>query len=108
MFLSEHDGEIQLHKTAKQAFDKLGLTKLPTAKALRADYAEQLALKKEAYAEYKTARSDMRALLNAKRNVDVLSVWTWANPTTRLSAGTVGSTANLFRHGEKDSISIQN
>ena len=71
-FLSEHAGEIQLHKTAKRTFDDLGLTKLPTVKALRADYAEQLALKKEAYAEYKTARSDIRALLNAKRNVDVL------------------------------------
>ena len=71
-FLSEHAGEMELHKTAKQTFDKLGLTKLPTVKALRSDYAEQLALKKKAYAEYKTARSDMRELLNAKLNVDVL------------------------------------
>ena len=35
-FLAEHEQEILLHKAAKQAFDALGVTKLPTLKSLQA------------------------------------------------------------------------
>lgn len=71
-FLAEHEGEIALHKAAKKAFDELGLKKLPTIKTLRAEYAALLAEKKQTYAEYRQARDEMRQLLKAKANVELL------------------------------------
>ena len=71
-FLSEHEGEIALHKAAKKAFDELGLKKLPTIKTLRTEYAALLAEKKQTYAEYRQAREEMRQLLKAKANVELL------------------------------------
>lgn len=71
-FLAEHEGEITLHKAAKKAFDELGLKKLPTIKTLRAEYAALLAEKKQTYAEYRQARDEMRQLLKAKANVELL------------------------------------
>jgi len=46
--------------------------KLPKAKELQAEYAELLADKKKAYAEYRRSREEMRELLTAKANVDRL------------------------------------
>ena len=37
-FLAEHESEILIHKAAKQAFDDLGIKKLPTVKNLQAEY----------------------------------------------------------------------
>ena len=71
-FLAEHEGEIALHKAAKKAFDELGLKKLPTIRTLRAEYADLLAEKKQTYAEFRQAREDMRQLLKAKANVELL------------------------------------
>ena len=51
-------------------FDGLGLKKLPTIKALNAEYAELLAEKKAAYADYRKAREEMKELLTAKANID--------------------------------------
>ena len=48
------------------------MKKLPKAKELQAEYAELLADKKKAYAEYRRSREEMRALLTAKANVDRL------------------------------------
>ena len=69
-FLAEHDGDILLHKAAKNAFDELGVKKLPTVKSLQAEYAKLLAEKKAAYAEYRRSRDEMRELLLHKQNVD--------------------------------------
>ena len=71
-FLAEHESEIALHKVAKNAFDELGLKKLPTIKALRTEYAALLAEKKQNYAEYRQARDGMRQMLKAKGNVELL------------------------------------
>ena len=71
-FLAEHEGEIALHKAAKKAFDELGLKKLPTIKTLRTEYAALLTEKKQTYAEYRQARDEMRQLLKAKANVELL------------------------------------
>lgn len=71
-FLAAHETEILLHKTAKAAFDKLCLQKLPTYKTLQAEYAGLLAEKKKAYAEYAAAKKEMQAVLTAKANVDRL------------------------------------
>lgn len=50
----------------------MGVKKLPKAKELQAEYAELLADKKKAYAEYRRSREEMRELLAAKANVDRL------------------------------------
>ena len=50
----------------------MGVKKLPKAKELQAEYAELLADKKKAYAEYRRSREEMRELLTAKANVDRL------------------------------------
>jgi hypothetical protein len=74
-FRAAHEADILLHQTAKKAFDELGYgkgKKLPTIAALRAEYAPALEEKKKAYAEYRRARDEMRALLTAKTNVDRL------------------------------------
>ena len=62
-FRAEHESEILLHQAAKKYFDELGLKKLPTVKSLQAEYAALLAKKKSAYADYRTARDEMRELL---------------------------------------------
>ena len=71
-FLAEHEEDILLHKAAKNAFDDLGVKKLPTVKSLQAEYARLLEEKKKAYAEYRRSREEMRELLTAKANVDRL------------------------------------
>ena len=48
----------------------LGDKKKPTIKALNTEYAELLAEKKAAYAEYRKAREEMKELLTAKANID--------------------------------------
>jgi len=69
-FLAEHESEILLHKAAKKAFDELNLTKFPTVKSLQTEFAELLTQKKAAYAQYRTARDEMRELLIHKANVE--------------------------------------
>lgn len=69
-YLAEHESDIIIHKAAKKAFDELGLKKLPTVKSLNAEYAELLAQKKAAYAEYNAAKKEMRELFIHKANVE--------------------------------------
>ena len=71
-FKAEHESEILLHQAAKKAFDEQGLKKLPTVKELQAEYAALLVEKKSAYAGYRKARDEMKALLTVKANVDRL------------------------------------
>ena len=69
-FREEHEAEILLHRAAKDAFDNLGVKKLPKMKELQAEYAKLLEEKKKNYAEYRHSREEMRELLAAKANVD--------------------------------------
>ena len=69
-YLAEHESDILLHKAAKNAFDELGVKKLPTVKSLQEEYAKLLAEKKAAYAEYRRSRDEMRELLLHKQNVN--------------------------------------
>lgn len=71
-YLSEHEGDILLHKAAKKAFDDSGVKKLPTVKSLQTEYSQLLAEKKADYAEYRAARDEMRELLIHKQNVDII------------------------------------
>ena len=68
-FFEAHREEITLHKAAKQAFDELGVKKIPKVKDLSAEYAEILTSKKAAYAEYRKVRDETQELLIAERNI---------------------------------------
>ncbi len=69
-FREEHEEEILLHRAAKNAFDKMGVKKLPKVKELQTEYAKLLEEKKKTYAEYRRSREEMRELLTAKANID--------------------------------------
>ena len=71
-FLEEHEDDIIIHRAAKKAFDELGVKKLPTIKSLQVEFAEQLAAKKEAYAELKKVRDELRDLTVHKANYEEL------------------------------------
>lgn len=71
-FRAEHEADILIHQAAKKYFDSQGITKLPSVKVLREEYAGLLEQKRKAYAAYKQVRSDMRELQNVKANVDYL------------------------------------
>ena len=68
-FFEAHREELTLHKAAKQAFDELGVKKLPKVKKLNAEYAELLSGKKTAYAEYRKLRDEAQELAIAERNI---------------------------------------
>lgn len=69
-FKAEHEADILLHQAAKKYFDEQDLKKLPSVKSLQAEYAELLAKKKAAYADYREARNEMQELVTAKANVE--------------------------------------
>ena len=69
-FREEHEEEILLHQAAKNAFDEMGVKKLPKVKELQTEYAKLLEEKKKTYAEYRRSREEMRELLTAKANAD--------------------------------------
>ena len=71
-FLEEHEADIIIHKAAKKAFDELGVKKLPTIKSLQVEFAEQLTAKKEAYAELKKVRDELRDLTVHTANYEEL------------------------------------
>lgn len=68
-FFEAHREELTLHKAAKQAFDELGVRKIPKVKELSAEYAEILTGKKAAYAEYRKVRDEVQELAIAARNI---------------------------------------
>ena len=57
-FFEAHREEITLHKAAKQAFNDLGVKKIPKVKELSAEYAEILSGKKAAYTEYRKVKDE--------------------------------------------------
>lgn len=71
-FFEAHREEITLHKAAKQAFDELGVRKIPKVKELSEEYAEILTGKKAAYAEYRKVRDEAQELIIAERNIATL------------------------------------
>ena len=68
-FFEAHREELTLHKAAKEAFDELGVKKLPKVKELNAEYAELLSGKKTAYAVYRKLRDEAQELAIAERNI---------------------------------------
>ena len=62
-FLEAHRDEIIIHKSAKAAFDELGVKQIPKVKTLSAEYADVLA------AEYRQAKNEAQEMLIAQRNI---------------------------------------
>lgn len=71
-FFESHREELTLHKAAKKAFNSLDGKKIPKVKDLSNEYEEVLAGKKKLYARYRLEREEMKALLNAKKNVEMI------------------------------------
>ncbi len=71
-FRAAHETDLLLHEAAKRAFDAQGVKKLPTVKALQAEYSALLDKKKTAYEDYKRLRQENQELQAAKSNVDSL------------------------------------
>ena len=69
-FVAEHEQEIRLHQTAKEAFSALGTQKIPKVKAIQAEYDALREKKKQAYAAYHQAQDEMRQLLTVRANVE--------------------------------------
>lgn len=70
-FFETHREEITLHKAAKDAFQKMGVSKLPKVKELSEEYASVLEQKKSLYAQYRLAREEMREYKKALHNTEV-------------------------------------
>lgn len=70
--LSEHEGDIILHKAAKKAFDDLGIKKLPSIKELQTEYTVLKSKKSRLYNEYRQSKTDLKNLSAAKANTDRL------------------------------------
>ena len=71
-YLAEHEQEILLHRAAKKHFNGRGLKKLPTVKALQAEYAALLAEKRATYPAYREARAEMKKLLTYRANAEAI------------------------------------
>ena len=71
-FFEEHRQEITIHKAAKQAFDELQITKLPSMQSLYEEFHQLAVQKKQDYAEYRQIRKEKEELLIAKRTVEMI------------------------------------
>ena len=71
-FRAEHEADILLHQAAKKYFVSRAITKLPSVKNLREEYAGLLEQKRKAYTEYKQVRAEMKELHNVRTNVEYL------------------------------------
>ena len=75
-FREEHEEEILLHQAAKNAFDDMGVKKLPKVKELQAEFAQLIAEKKKLYPEFLRAREEQRELLKVRHNIEVVMTMT--------------------------------
>lgn len=69
-FYEEHREAIQIHKAAKDTFDKLHIKKLPKWNELSDEYGRILAEKKKLYDEYHLAKKEMMDYQIAKQDID--------------------------------------
>lgn len=71
-FFEEHREDILVHKAAKEAFNRLGLKKIPKIKELNEKYASLISEKRKEYANYKTVKTEMQDYVIARRNLEEL------------------------------------
>lgn len=69
-FYTKNQTAIENHKEAKQFFDAQGMSKLPTIKTLKEEFATLSTEKKKLYSKYNDARKFMQDILKAKQNVE--------------------------------------
>ena len=70
-YFEEHREAITIHKAAKQAFDELGLKKIPRVKDLNEEYYNLISEKKKKNSEYYELKRSMQELLKAQKNVEM-------------------------------------
>ena len=68
-FFNEHRDEIQIHKAAKAAFDKIGIDKIPKVKELNQQINELYLKKHELLEKYYQEKELMRKITIARENV---------------------------------------
>lgn len=71
-FFEAHRDEITLHKAAKDAFDQLGIKKIPKVAELNEEFTRLAREKNAEYAEYRKERDRMRDLVNARKNAEMI------------------------------------
>jgi len=71
-FFEAHREEITLHRAAKDAFDQLGLKKIPRVAELNEEFNRLVKEKNEHYVVYRKERDRMRDLVNAKKNAEMI------------------------------------
>ena len=69
-FYEANREELQLHKAAKEAFNALGLKKLPSVKELNEEFQTLVEEKRRAYGEYREAKEKMQAYAIARQNIE--------------------------------------
>ena len=68
-FLEAHREEIQMHKTAKESFDKLGVSKIPRVKELNQQISESYDKRRNIMEEYYQLKKEMRKMMVVRENV---------------------------------------
>ena len=68
-FLEIHREEIQMHKTAKESFDKLGVSKIPRVKELSQQISESYDKRRNIMEEYYQLKEEMRKMMVVRENV---------------------------------------
>lgn len=68
-FLEAHREDIQMHKTAKESFDRLGVSKIPRVKELNQQISESYDKRKNVMEEYHSLKEEMRKMMVVRENV---------------------------------------
>ena len=71
-FLEAHREEIQIHKAAKESFDKLGVSKIPRVKELNQQISESYDKKRSVLEEYYQIKEEMRKMMVVRENVKMI------------------------------------
>lgn len=76
-FLAEHEADIQIYRAVRADFQRLlNGAKLPRMDTLKEESRKLAARKKELYAAYREAKTEMQEVLAAKANIDYLLGYT--------------------------------
>lgn len=68
-FLEAHREEIQMHKAAKESFEKLGVSKIPIIKELNMQISESYDTRRNILEEYYQLKEEMRKMRVVRENV---------------------------------------
>ena len=71
-FFNEHKEEIQMHKAAKEAFEQLGVSKIPRVKELNDQIFGNYERKRDVVEEYYQLKKDMREMMIVRENVKMI------------------------------------